>query len=56
MEWFRCLLLRRGKKTALFEPFIYLKINILPRQARDKHGENSKKVPFSLRDWCRAGA
>jgi len=22
---------------------------ILPRQARDKHRENSKKVPFSLR-------
>eukprot|EP01046_Picozoa_sp_COSAG06_P037866 COSAG06_NODE_4316_length_4368_cov_30.639026_4_plen_263_part_00 len=26
---------------------LYIKINILPRQARDKHRENSKKVPFS---------
>jgi hypothetical protein len=28
---------------------LYIKIIILPRQARDKHRENSKKVPFSLR-------
>jgi hypothetical protein len=27
---------------------LYIKINILPRQARDNHRENSKKVPFSL--------
>jgi hypothetical protein len=40
-------LLPAGKKTALFEPFIHKKINILPRQARDKHRENSKKGPFS---------
>ena len=26
---------------------LYIKINILPRQARDEHRENSKKVPFS---------
>jgi hypothetical protein len=26
---------------------LYIKIIILPRQARDKHRENSKKVPFS---------
>jgi hypothetical protein len=25
---------------------LYIKINILPRQARDNHRENSKKVPF----------
>jgi hypothetical protein len=29
---------------------LYIKINILPRQARDEHRENSKKVPFSLSD------
>ena len=28
---------------------LYIKCIILPRQARDKHRENSKKVPFSLR-------
>jgi len=28
---------------------LYIKIIILPRQARDKQRENSKKVPFSLR-------
>jgi len=27
---------------------LHIKINILPRQARDNHRENSKKVPFSL--------
>ena len=32
-----------------FLSHLYIKINILPRQARDKHRENSKKVPFSLR-------
>jgi chitinase len=37
-----------GKKTALLS-HLYIKINILPRQARDKHRENSKKVPFSKR-------
>ena len=26
---------------------LYLKTNISPRQARDKHRENSKKMPFS---------
>jgi hypothetical protein len=28
---------------------LYIKCIILPRQARDEHRENSKKVPFSLR-------
>jgi len=28
---------------------LYIKTNILPRQARDKHRKNSKKVPFSCR-------
>ena len=28
---------------------LYIKTNILPRQGRDKHRENSKKVPFSCR-------
>ena len=27
-----------------------MKMHILPRQARDKHRENSKKGPFFLRD------
>jgi len=27
---------------------LYIECIILPRQARDKHRENSKKVPFSL--------
>jgi len=39
-----------GKKTALLR-HLYIKCIILPRQARDKHRENSKKVPFSLRRW-----
>jgi hypothetical protein len=33
-----------------FLSHLYIKINILPRQARDEHRENSKKVPFSLRE------
>jgi hypothetical protein len=37
-----------GKKTALLS-HLYIKCIILPRQARDKHRENSQKVPFSLR-------
>jgi hypothetical protein len=32
-----------------FLSHLYIKCIILPRQARDKHRENSKKVPFSLR-------
>ena len=32
-----------------FLSHLYIKINILPRQARDEHRKNSKKVPFSLR-------
>jgi hypothetical protein len=28
---------------------LYIKTIILPRQARDKHRENSKKRPFFLR-------
>ena len=28
-----------------------LKTNILPRQARDKHRKNSKKVPFSCSSY-----
>jgi hypothetical protein len=33
---------------------LYIKIIILPRQARDKHRENSKKVPFSQASPTRA--
>jgi hypothetical protein len=33
---------RSGKETPFLRHFI-LKIDILPRQARDKHRENSKK-------------
>jgi hypothetical protein len=44
-------------KDCLFEPYIYMYIYtiILPRQARDKHRENSKKGPFfvSLRVMAR---
>eukprot|EP01046_Picozoa_sp_COSAG06_P031807 COSAG06_NODE_3130_length_5807_cov_14.069727_2_plen_117_part_00 len=36
----------QGKKTA-FLSHLYIKMMILPRQARDNHRENSKKVPFS---------
>ena len=32
-----------------FLSHLYIKCMILPRQARDKHRENSKKVPFSRR-------
>jgi len=31
-----------GEKNGLLKPFVY-KMMILPRQARDKHRENSKK-------------
>jgi len=34
------------RENGIFEPFIY-KMHYLPRQARDKHRENSKKMPFS---------
>ena len=36
-------------KNGVFLSHLYIKTNILPRQARDKHGENSKKRPFFLR-------
>ena len=35
-----------GEKTA-FLGHLYIKYIILPRQARDKHSENSKTMPFS---------
>ena len=34
-------------KNGRFEPFIYTNAIILPRQARDKHRENSKKAAVS---------
>eukprot|EP01046_Picozoa_sp_COSAG06_P012088 COSAG06_NODE_698_length_12975_cov_108.592575_8_plen_118_part_00 len=34
-----------GKKTG-FLSHLYIKVMILPRQARDKHRENSKKARF----------
>ena len=37
-----------------FLSHLYIKCIILPRQARDEHRENSKKVPFSLRSACRS--
>jgi hypothetical protein len=37
---------RFGEKNVLFELF-YIKTIILPRQARDKHRENSKNLRFS---------
>jgi hypothetical protein len=42
-----------GAKNAIFAPFTY-KTSILPRQARDKHRENSKKrdgVFLTARRW-----
>jgi hypothetical protein len=35
------------RKTALLRHLYHIKTNILPRQARDKHRENSKKDRFS---------
>jgi hypothetical protein len=36
-----------GKGTAIFAPFLYnQKTIILPRQARDKHKENSQELAF----------
>eukprot|EP01046_Picozoa_sp_COSAG06_P049348 COSAG06_NODE_7579_length_2453_cov_1.578590_1_plen_133_part_00 len=43
---------RRCEKC-LFLSHLYIKTTILPRQARDKRRENSKKVPFSLRSSAR---
>jgi hypothetical protein len=34
-----------GQKTVFFS-HLYIKMMILPRQARDKHRENSKKTGF----------
>jgi hypothetical protein len=42
----RGFLLNTYEKTA-FLRHLHIKTNILPRQARDKHRENSKKMPFS---------
>jgi hypothetical protein len=36
---------RSGEKTGFFS-HLYIKVIFLPRQARDKHRENSKKVRF----------
>ena len=41
-----------GKETRLFAPFIY-KMIVLPRQARDKHRENSIKDVFMQSSACR---
>ena len=38
-----------GQKT-VFLRHLFIKMLILPRQARDKHRENSKKRPFSYRE------
>ena len=37
-----------GKKTG-FLSYLYIKVIFLPRQARDKHRENSKKARFHVR-------
>jgi hypothetical protein len=46
------------RKTG-FLSHLYIKMNVLPRQARDKHRENSKKSGVFRRDWpdlqCGAG-
>ena len=41
-----------GAKNGLFEPFMH-KCTFLPRQARDKHRENSSKRPFQSADYLR---
>eukprot|EP01046_Picozoa_sp_COSAG06_P039961 COSAG06_NODE_4784_length_3957_cov_4.801970_5_plen_93_part_00 len=33
-------------RNTAFLSHLYIRMNILPRQARDKHRENSKKMPF----------
>jgi hypothetical protein len=44
----RVELLLAGAKTG-FLSHLYINVIFLPRQARDKHRENSKKSPFSRR-------
>ena len=39
-------------RKRLFLRHLYIQCIILPRQARDKHRENSKKVPFSRRRFA----
>ena len=41
--------MRSQARKRHFLSHLYIKINILPRQARDEHRENSKKGPFFLR-------
>jgi hypothetical protein len=38
-----------SKNAVFLLSHLYIKTNILPRQARDKHSESSKKRPFFLR-------
>jgi hypothetical protein len=46
------------RKTALFVHSLYIHVIVLPRQARDKHMENSKKSAVFSQDglytshWC----
>jgi hypothetical protein len=42
------------QENGTFEPFKYIKRIILPRQARDKHRENSKKCRFLAGSSCTA--
>jgi hypothetical protein len=44
-----------GKKTGFLRCHLYIKCIILPRQARDKHRENSKKDRFVAEDDCTKG-
>jgi hypothetical protein len=44
LDTMRVLVLDEGKKTG-FLSHLYIKVIFLPRQARDKHRENSKKKP-----------
>jgi hypothetical protein len=46
IEWTGAVRARLCEKTA-FLGHLYIKCIILPRQARDKHRENSKTMPFS---------
>jgi hypothetical protein len=56
IDIYRGLALIEWARKRHFLSHLYIKINILPRQARDKHKENSKKVPFSQGSAAAAAA
>jgi aerobic-type carbon monoxide dehydrogenase small subunit (CoxS/CutS family) len=50
--WFNPMSLSDVVRKRAFLGHLYIKCIILPRQARDKHRENSKKSPFSRSGRC----